>query len=55
MLAHWLADTDFAGVRAGPGRVAMAAQEQAAWDALWSDVKATLALARKPPEAAPRK
>jgi tetratricopeptide (TPR) repeat protein len=55
MLTHWLADPDFTGVRAGPGRVAIAAQEQAAWDALWSDVKATLALTRKPPAAAPRK
>jgi tetratricopeptide (TPR) repeat protein len=47
-MAHWLADSNLAGVRPGPDQVAMPAEERAAWDALWADVKATLAEARKP-------
>jgi hypothetical protein len=36
------------GVRPGPSQVAMPAEKRAAWEALWADVKATLADARKP-------
>lgn len=54
-LAHWLADSDLAGVRPGLNRVGMPAEERAAWDALWADVKATLALAQKGPAATPGK
>jgi Flp pilus assembly protein TadD len=48
-LAAWLRDPDLAGVRPEPGQVALAlpAEERAAWDAFWADVKATLALAQK--------
>jgi tetratricopeptide (TPR) repeat protein len=46
-LAHWLEDPDLAGVRPGPKQVAMPAVERAAWDTLWADVKATLALVQK--------
>jgi tetratricopeptide (TPR) repeat protein len=48
-LSRWLKDPDFVGVRPGQKRIAMPAEERAAWDALWADVKATLALARKAP------
>jgi tetratricopeptide (TPR) repeat protein len=53
-VAHWLADVWLAGVRPGPGQVAMPAEERAAWETLWADVKATLTEARKPaPPAEP--
>jgi serine/threonine-protein kinase len=52
-LQHWLADTDFAGVR-GPDALAKLPQaERAAWRQLWADVAATLARAqgeRRPQE-----
>jgi tetratricopeptide (TPR) repeat protein len=56
-LTHWLEDTDLAGVRPGPGQVAMPAEERAAWGALWADLKATLADARKltPPTGSGKK
>jgi tetratricopeptide (TPR) repeat protein len=47
-LSHWLRDWDLVGVRPGPYQIAMPAEERAAWDALWADVKATLAEAKKP-------
>jgi tetratricopeptide (TPR) repeat protein len=53
-MAHWLVDSDLAGVRPGPSQVAMPAEERAAWEKLWADVKATLTEARKPaPPAEP--
>jgi hypothetical protein len=33
----------------------MPAMELAAWEALWADVKAAIALAQKPPAARPNK
>jgi hypothetical protein len=48
-LTSWLNDKAFAGVRAGPDRARVTAQERSAWDALWSEVKATIALAQKSP------
>jgi hypothetical protein len=48
VLAHWLTDTDLAGVR-DPGPLAkLSAAERQEWEKLWKDVKATLADARKP-------
>jgi tetratricopeptide (TPR) repeat protein len=47
-LSRWLEDSDLAGVRPGPGRVDLPADERSAWDALWADVRATLERARKP-------
>jgi tetratricopeptide (TPR) repeat protein len=55
-LPTWLTTPDFAGLRPGVLRIGVPAGERAAWDALWADVGATLADARKPappPEAAP--
>ncbi len=55
-LTQWLVDPDLWGVRPGLGRVGMPAAERAECDALWADVRAALADARKsppPPEAAP--
>jgi tetratricopeptide (TPR) repeat protein len=55
-LSWWLRDTDLSGVRPGVQRIGMPAEERAAWDALWADVKATLAEAQKPtpsPQVAP--
>jgi hypothetical protein len=49
ILSHWLSDADLSGVRPGPGRDKMSAEESGAWDSLWADVKATLAQAQKPP------
>jgi hypothetical protein len=43
------------GVRPGPNQVAMPAVERATWEDLWTDVKATLALAQKSPSATPGK
>jgi len=43
------------GVRPGPNRIALAAEERAAWDALWADVLATRALAQNAPPAPPGK
>jgi len=51
-LAHWLEDSDLSSTRPGLGRIAMPAAERAEWDALWSEVRATLAEARKPPPSA---
>jgi tetratricopeptide (TPR) repeat protein len=54
-MAYWLEDSDLVGVRPGPNQVAMPAEERAAWDKLWADVKATLALAQKAVPATPGK
>jgi tetratricopeptide (TPR) repeat protein len=54
-LAWWLEDSDLVGVRPGPHKVAMPAEERAAWDKLWADVRATLALARQAVSATPAK
>jgi tetratricopeptide (TPR) repeat protein len=48
-MKHWLGDSDLAGVRPGPGQVAMPPEERAGWQALWADIQATLAEASKPP------
>jgi Flp pilus assembly protein TadD len=55
MLAHWLEDSDLAGVRPGPGRIDLPADERSAWEALWGEVRATLtrAQARKPATTPP--
>ncbi len=50
-LSHWLQDSDLFEVRPGSQRTGLAADERAAWDALWADVKATLAEAQKPAPA----
>jgi tetratricopeptide (TPR) repeat protein len=50
-LSHWLIDSDFAGVRPGPDQAEMPTEERAAWDKLWADVRATLAVAQKAPTA----
>ncbi len=55
-LSWWLRDTDLSGLRPGVQRIGMPAEERAAWDALWADVKATIAEAYKPtpaPQVAP--
>jgi tetratricopeptide (TPR) repeat protein len=49
LLTHWLGDSDLLGVRPGPMRTGLTASEAADWDALWDDVKTTLAAARQPP------
>jgi Flp pilus assembly protein TadD len=46
-LSQWLGDPDFVGVRPGPRQFMMPAAERAAWEALWADVRATLADPRK--------
>jgi hypothetical protein len=53
VLAHWLMDSDLAGVR-DPGPLAkLPAAERQGWEKFWADVRATLALARQaPPEGA---
>jgi tetratricopeptide (TPR) repeat protein len=48
-LYHWLTDPDMARARPGLMRIGMPADEREKWDALWADVRATLAEARKPP------
>jgi Flp pilus assembly protein TadD len=54
-LSHWLIDSDLVGLRPGSEQVPMPAEERAAWDALWADVRAALALAQKTPTATPGK
>ena len=53
LLAAWFRDSDLDGVRPGPGRIDVPADERAAWDAFWADVHAALEQARKPPVAKP--
>jgi tetratricopeptide (TPR) repeat protein len=55
-LTYWLGDANLAATRPGPIQVQLPAAERAEWDALWADVKAALAEARRsstPPEVAP--
>jgi tetratricopeptide (TPR) repeat protein len=47
-LAHWLVDTDLAGVRDPEPLAKLPAAERSEWEKFWADVKATLADARKP-------
>jgi tetratricopeptide (TPR) repeat protein len=54
-LLQWLKDADLSAVRPGPRRGRMTAEERSAWDGLWADVMAALALASKPLPAAPKK
>jgi hypothetical protein len=53
ILSWWLDDGDLAGVRTGPGRIDLPADERSAWDAFWADVRAALERARQPPAAKP--
>jgi tetratricopeptide (TPR) repeat protein len=46
-LASWLNDWDLAGVRPRTQQITMPAEELAAWNALWTDLKATRLLAQK--------
>jgi hypothetical protein len=48
-LAHWLADTAFAGVRGDQALAELPAAEQVDWQNLWTDVAATLARAQGKP------
>jgi tetratricopeptide (TPR) repeat protein len=48
-LTHWLRDPDLSALRPGLARSGMPAGERAQWDALWADVKATIAMARQSP------
>jgi tetratricopeptide (TPR) repeat protein len=52
-LNDWLTDSEEYGV--GPGRFPkdLSAAEQRGWEALWSDIRATLAVAQKPIPPAP--
>jgi tetratricopeptide (TPR) repeat protein len=47
-LSYWLRDPDLSGVRPETGHRQMPAEERSAWDKLWGEVKATIALAQKP-------
>jgi tetratricopeptide (TPR) repeat protein len=47
-MSHWLADTDFAGVRGPDALARLPEAERPAWQKLWSDVADTLDRARKP-------
>jgi serine/threonine-protein kinase len=46
-MQHWLAHTDFAGVRGPAAQAKLPEDELAAWQQLWADVAATLAQAEK--------
>jgi tetratricopeptide (TPR) repeat protein len=52
-LSWWLQDADLISVRPGTARYNLPAAERPAWDALWADVRATIAQAQKPATAAP--
>jgi tetratricopeptide (TPR) repeat protein/tRNA A-37 threonylcarbamoyl transferase component Bud32 len=41
-LTHWLSDSDLSATRPGTPRAEMPPAEQAAWDALWTAVRATI-------------
>jgi tetratricopeptide (TPR) repeat protein/tRNA A-37 threonylcarbamoyl transferase component Bud32 len=47
-LAHWLTDADLSGVRPGKEPLVLPAEERAAWEALWAEVRATRATAQEP-------
>jgi hypothetical protein len=51
-LRHWLADTDFAGVRGQAALAKLPEAERPAWQKLWGDVADTLARVQTvaPPE-----
>jgi hypothetical protein len=51
--SHWLRDGDLAGVRSGPGRIDLPADERSAWDAFWADVRVALERTRQLPAAKP--
>jgi serine/threonine-protein kinase len=46
-MQHWLADSDFNGVRGAEALDRLAAEERAGWRKLWADVAATLARAQE--------
>jgi tetratricopeptide (TPR) repeat protein len=48
VLDHWLTDTDLAGVRDPEPLAKLPTTEREAWQKFWTDVKATLAEAKKP-------
>jgi Flp pilus assembly protein TadD len=48
-LGHWLADSDFSGVRDPRALEALPGEERKLWREFWSTVSAALAEARKPP------
>jgi hypothetical protein len=52
-LTRCLDDPDLSGVRPGPARIDLAADERAAWDSFWTDVRAALERARQPAPAKP--
>ena len=47
-MRHWLADTDFAGVREQAALARLPAAERPVWQKLWADVEATLKKAAEP-------
>jgi tetratricopeptide (TPR) repeat protein len=47
-IQHWLADTDFNGVRAPDALAQLPTEERAAWASLWADVTNLLARAKGP-------
>jgi tetratricopeptide (TPR) repeat protein len=47
-LTHWLADTDLSGLRDTKALENLPADERQQWRQFWTEVKAALALARKP-------
>jgi tetratricopeptide (TPR) repeat protein len=47
-MQHWLADTDFNGVRGAAALGRLAAEERAAWARLWADVADLLARTKEP-------
>jgi hypothetical protein len=52
-MTHWLKDSDLAAVRPGDAKYDLPAAERPGWESLWSDVRATLAVAQKPVRPAP--
>jgi tetratricopeptide (TPR) repeat protein len=51
-LAHWLEDTDFAGVRGGQALARLPAAERGEWQKLWQEVEALRQRAARPPDKA---
>jgi tetratricopeptide (TPR) repeat protein len=51
-LAHWLEDTDFAGVRAEPALARLPTAERGDWQKLWQEVEALRQRAARPPDKA---
>ena len=48
-LSYWLSDPDLSGVRSPAPLAKLPDAERSEWEKLWVDVKATLAVAQKPP------